>query len=67
VSNDLVGIAEIAERAGVTKDAVQKWRQRYADFPQPVAQLAATPVWAWQDVARWIEASGRGALLTEAQ
>jgi len=56
---DLVGIIEIANRAGVKKDAVHKWRKRYAGFPAPVVMLAATPVWEWDDVARWLEETGR--------
>lgn len=60
---DLVGIAEIASRAGVTKDAVQQWRRRDIGFPAPEVTLAATPVWVWDDVERWLRESGRGALL----
>lgn len=50
---DPVGAQEIAERAGVQRDTVWKWRQRYPDFPQPVS-LNMGPVWPWEDVARWI-------------
>ena len=57
--SDLVGLAEIAQRAGVTKDAVHKWRARYQDFPAPMAVLAATPVWDYGDVQRWLIATGR--------
>lgn len=57
--NDLVGLAEIAARAGVTKDAVQKWRIRYTEFPKPEAELAATPVWQWRAVEGWLRKTGR--------
>lgn len=50
---DLVGIGEIAERAGVAVNTVHAWRRRHADFPAPVARLAVGPVWLWQDVERW--------------
>lgn len=57
--SNLVGIAEIAERAGVTKVTVQQWRQRHADFPAPEVQLAATPVWRWPTIERWLRETGR--------
>lgn len=63
MTSDLVGIAEIAARARVTKDAVQQWRRRDLGFPVPEVTLAATPVWVWSDVERWLLDTGRGALL----
>jgi hypothetical protein len=51
---DVVGVAEIAARAGVTRDTVQKWRDRHDDFPGPMATLAAGPVWSWEAVERWL-------------
>jgi hypothetical protein len=56
---DLVGLAEIAQRAGVTKDAVNKWRARHTDFPAPEVVLAATPVWEWDDIEQWLKVTGR--------
>lgn len=56
---DLAGIAEIAERAGVTKAAVQQWRRRGLGFPDPIVTLAATPVWEWPDIERWLRDTGR--------
>ena len=29
---------------------VHVWRDRYADFPKPVAELRRGPIWAWPDV-----------------
>ena len=55
-SVDLVGVAEIAARSGRSPNTVQSWRRRHRDFPAPVATLAAAPVWAWPDIARWIDA-----------
>lgn len=51
---DVVGVAEIAARAGVSRNAVQKWRDRHDDFPEPMATLAAGPVWSWEAVERWL-------------
>ena len=59
---DLVGVYEIAQRAGVTKGLVHKWRERHPDsFPAPVAELAAGPVWQWQQIEQWLAATGRAA------
>ncbi len=54
--NELVSVAEIALRSGRSPNTVQSWRRRHRDFPAPVADLAAAPVWTWQDVAGWIDA-----------
>jgi hypothetical protein len=41
---DLVGLMEIAMRAGVQRPVVLAWRTRYADCPTPVAELAVGPI-----------------------
>lgn len=51
---DLVGVSEIAARAGVKADTIQAWRSRHATFPAPVIALAMGPVWDWSDVAAWL-------------
>jgi hypothetical protein len=50
----LVGVREIALRSGVQPDTVRKWRQRHEDFPPPLVNLAAGPVWSWEAVERWL-------------
>jgi hypothetical protein len=55
----LVGLTEIAQRAGVQKNAVSSWRTRHKDFPAPVAELASGAVWLWPDVEEWLIATGR--------
>ena len=55
----LVGLIEIARRAGVRRPVVSDWRRRHADFPQPVVELAVGPVFWWPDVERWLAATGR--------
>lgn len=50
----LVGVTEIAERAGVRPDTVHAWRARHATFPAPAEDLAMGPVWWWSDVAAWL-------------
>lgn len=55
---DLVGLAEIAEMAGVSRQAVTNWTARHDSFPEPLARLAAGPVWQRADIAAWLEAQG---------
>jgi predicted nucleic acid-binding protein len=55
----LVSVAEISERAGRPINTVQSWRRRHPDFPAPVAQLAAGPIWHWPTIAEWIASRGK--------
>lgn len=50
----MVGLAEIADLAGVTPAAVSNWRKRSEDFPEPVAVLRAGPVFDQHQVRRWL-------------
>ena len=52
--NELVGIAEIANLANVTPQAVVNWRVRHADFPAPVADLMSGPVFQRTEVRVWL-------------
>jgi hypothetical protein len=51
---DLVGIYEIAQLAGVSPPAVVNWRRRDPDFPKPVAELKAGPVFRVQEIRAWL-------------
>lgn len=51
---NLVGVAEIAELARVTKQAVTNWRLRYDHFPRPVQTLQSGPVWDRESVQTWV-------------
>lgn len=51
---ELVGVAEVAELAGVTKQRASKIADN-AGFPDPMAELAAGPVWAKDAVERFLE------------
>jgi hypothetical protein len=52
---ELVSVSELATRARRPISTVQSWRRRHRDFPQPVASLAAGPVWRWPTVQNWID------------
>jgi predicted nucleic acid-binding protein len=55
----LVSVSEIAARTGHPVNTVQSWRRRHVDFPAPVVQLAAGPVWTWAPVKQWVDARDR--------
>jgi chromosome partitioning protein len=51
---ELMGMSEIAELAGVSRSAVANWRARFPNFPAPVADLQAGPVFRRDQVRRWL-------------
>ena len=54
--DDLVSVSEIAARTGHPVNTIQSWRRRHSDFPAPIAQLAAGPIWSWTPIKDWIDA-----------
>lgn len=44
-SQPYMGTAEVAEYLGQSKQTICNWRKRRADFPRPVKELRAGPVW----------------------
>ena len=55
---ELVGVAEIAELLGVTRQRVHQLAKT-ADFPKPLAELSAGAIWDKADVEVWARATGR--------
>lgn len=55
---DIVGITEIAERLGVTRNTPTVWRSRGL-FPAPDLDLAMGPVWLWARIEEWARTTGR--------
>ena len=51
---ELLGLAEIATLAGVTRQAVANWRVRANDFPTPVVELQSGPVFRTAAIKRWL-------------
>jgi len=54
VSGEVVGVAEIAEMAKVTKQAVNNWKQRYENFPEPIQTLQSGSVWKRDVIEDWL-------------
>ena len=52
--DELIGINEIAEIAGVSRQAVANWRKRTQDFPRPIAELASGPVFRRSQIRSWL-------------
>src|ERR1043165_1232 len=54
----LLGLAEVAELLGVTKQVVNNWKTRRGGFPQPVVELKSGPVWSRDAIANWAISEG---------
>jgi hypothetical protein len=53
-SETYLGVSELAAEIGVSRQRVSELRTR-ADFPAPVAELAAGPVWAASSLRRFLD------------
>ena len=54
VGGAVVGVSEIAELLGVTSQRAGQIARDHADFPPPIATLAAGRVWDLEAVKAWI-------------
>ncbi len=54
----LMGTSEVAALLGVSRQRVQQL-SKTEQFPEPVARLAAGPIWEREDVERWAHETGR--------
>lgn len=50
----LVGLHEIADMAKVRPSAVANWRNRFSDFPKPVADLKSGPIFRRVQIKAWL-------------
>lgn len=55
LEQEIMGLHEIAALTKVTRAAVANWRTRFKDFPKPIAQLAAGPVFRRDQVIAWVK------------
>lgn len=62
---DLVGVAEIAERVHLSKQAVSGWyRNGLSHMPEPTLVLKMGALWEWPTIVRWLNETGRDHYLT---
>lgn len=54
-----IGLSEIAQMANVTAAAVNNWRNRYDDFPPPIAELKAGAIFDESQVKSWLRKRGK--------
>lgn len=54
MAGSLIGVFEVAEMANVSASAVANWRKRFPDFPAPLAELKAGPVFEESQVKLWL-------------
>jgi hypothetical protein len=55
IDPDLVDGPEIAQRLGVTRQAVQGWAKGYrgSGFPRPLGNAGGKRIWAWAQIVDW--------------
>src|SRR6516225_7700255 len=51
--DELLGLSEVAELLGVTRQTVANWRGRRRDFPEPTADLKSGPIWTRARIVEW--------------
>ncbi len=59
VPEDLVGVAEVAELLGVSRQRVNQLVRESSDFPDPIAVIAAGRIWERATIEEWATAHPR--------
>ncbi|MDT3395712.1 hypothetical protein RKE29_03445 [Streptomyces sp. B1866] len=61
---ELVGVSDIAERAGRSRQNVLQWvggeRRTERPFPEPEGAVGRSLVWRWAEVNKWLSLVGAG-------
>jgi chromosome partitioning protein len=57
-ADELLGLSEVADLLGASRQTVGNWRQRREGFPEPVAELKSGPIWQRATIVEWAEANG---------
>lgn len=52
---ELIGLSEMADMFGVSKQVAANWRSRHQDFPSPVAELKSGSVWQKESIVSWAQ------------
>jgi chromosome partitioning protein len=56
--DQLLGLSEVADLLGASRQTVGNWRQRREGFPRPVAELKSGPIWQRSAILEWAKATG---------
>jgi len=60
VTSELLGVTEVAELVGLTRQRIQQLAEdKDSGFPVPTAELARGRVWKKADIVKWAKATGR--------
>jgi predicted DNA-binding transcriptional regulator AlpA len=62
VADYLISLSDIAERSGLTRQAISLYTkaERGSGFPNPVARVTSnSPLWDWLEVTEWLHAQSR--------
>jgi predicted DNA-binding transcriptional regulator AlpA len=54
MTHHLVGLAEIAEMLGVSRQRAHRIYQTHEDFPRPEVELTAGLIWSREAVENWM-------------
>jgi prophage regulatory protein len=57
--DELVGVAEIANMFGITRQRVDQLIRQGPDFPAPDATITAGRIWRRDAIIAWAKATGR--------
>lgn len=52
---DIIGLSEMADIFGVSKQVAANWRSRHEDFPNPIVELKSGSVWRKDDIVTWAQ------------
>ena len=56
---DLLGVTEVAQLLGISRQRVQQLTETDPDFPEPTATMARGRVWSRATIEKWAKATGR--------
>jgi predicted DNA-binding transcriptional regulator AlpA len=60
MTQDLVGVAEVAAMLGISRQRVHRLSRADPDFPEPAAVLSAGVIWERKAIEQWAQRTGRG-------
>ena len=56
---EVLGVTEVAELLGISRQRVDQLSHSDPDFPEPVAELGRGRVWARAAIVKWARETGR--------